>query len=118
MDSVHFLNGLPTPFSIPSPRSARGEVKAVRVTILSLQAHLPTHVRPYQGLAPQSHLRTPCLWMKPLQAGGPQHLGSEEHKGRIMVVMGQARSKEADLVFRAFKNSQRYPWEKGSGTRG
>lgn len=56
--------------------------------------------------------------MKPLQAGGPQHLGSEEHKGRIMVVMGQARSKEAELVFRAFKNSQRYPWEKGLGSLG
>lgn len=119
MDSVHFLKGLPTPFSIPSPTSARKEAKAVRVTLLSLQAHLATYVQPYhQGLAPQSHLKTPCLWRTPLQAGGPQHLGSEEHRRRIMVVMRQARSKETDLVSRAFKTSQSYPWEKGSGIRG
>lgn len=73
LESVHFLKGVPGPFSSPSTRSAGTQGQGCLVH----PPPCPICFQPYRDLAPQSHLRTQCLWMKPSSTALCQSLESE-----------------------------------------
>lgn len=96
LDSVHFLNGVPGPFSSPSPRSAGRQGQECLV-----HPHpTPTCFQPHQGLAPPSHLKIRCLWTRPSPAASCQSLESEGYRGwGSQRSWGGSKAKETFLVF-------------------